>query len=485
MLNSIKKTFLIFATMLICGNTIAQESSVKQVAKGYNINIQIDNLADSTIYLGYYYGDKQYVKDTLVLDNECRGVFSGEKPLAEGIYFVLVPGNTIFELMIGEEQNFSISTKYTGEASDLTKCLKATGNPDVEMYVDYQQFMMNQNAVAMELRKRIPTAKSAEKKIINDSLDLLFNQVKSLWNDIETNHSKSLLAAVLRINKDVDIPDFPRDEKGNVLDSAFQYKFYKKHYFDYVDFQDPRLLHTQFYQPKLDRYFEKMIHQSPDTIIKESREILAKTEGCEEMFRFTLQTIFNKYNNSNIMGMDKVLVFFGDEYYLNGKATWADSAWLAKLEERVAELRYNQVGNQAVELHLYTYDDEPITISEINANFTVLFFFEPTCGHCKKTTPKMKEFSDKYWEKGVEILAIYTQTDKNEWGEFIKAQGLENWKNAWDPHNQTGFRLFYDIRSTPSIYLLDKNKKILAKRIDVETLQLIIDDELKRMNKIN
>ena len=184
------------------------------------------------------------------------------------------------------------------------------------------------------------------------------------------------------------------------------------------------------------------------------------------------------------MGMDKVLVFFGDNYYLKeGKTPWVDSAWVEKLRERVEELRYNQVGNQAIELHLYTYDDKPVTISGINAEYTVLFFFEPSCGHCKKATPKMKALADKFWERGVEVMGIYTQTDRDEWGKFIESQGLENWVNAWDPYNQSGFRLFYDIRSTPSIYLLDRGKKIIAKRIDVETLEKVLEDEYARKDK--
>ncbi|MBR4620241.1 MAG: DUF5106 domain-containing protein [Salinivirgaceae bacterium] len=474
-MRSIKYCLVAILAVLGCGFAKADG--------GYNIKVHIDGLADSTVYLGYYFGDKQYVKDTLKLDKKANGAFKGDKKLEGGIYFVLVPGNTIFELMIDSEQNFSVSTKFTGDASDLTKYLKSEGSDEVKMYVDYQQFMIAQNAKALGLRKRLTKAKGNEEKAIKDSLAILSNEVMARWDDIETNHSKSLLAAVLRINKDIDIPDFPRDADGNVLDSAFQYKFYKKHFFDNVDFQDARLLRTEFFQKKIDRYFEKMILQAPDTIIKESKMLLDKAEGCDEVFRFLLQTIFNKYNNSDIMGMDKVLVFFGDNYYLNGRATWADSTWLEKLRERVEELRYNQVGNQAVELKLYSYDDQPVTISGVNAEYTVLFFFEPSCGHCKKATPKMKALADKFWERGVEVMGIYTQTDKEEWGKFIESQGLENWINAWDPYNQSGFRLFYDIRSTPSIYLLDRGKKIIAKRIDVETLEKVLEDEYARKDK--
>ena len=474
-MRTIKHCLLTILAVLVCGFAKADG--------GYNIKVHIDGLADSTIYLCYYFGDKQYAKDTLKLDKKANGTFKGSKSLEGGIYFIMVPGNIPFDLMIDKEQDFSVSTKFTGVQADLYKYLKSEGSTDVSLYVDYQQFMAKQYEKRATLRNRMAKAKADEIKEINNSLTLLDEEVNARWADIETNHHNSLLAAVLRINKDIDIPDFPRDADGNVLDSAFQYKFYKKHFFDNVDFQDARLLRTSFFQKKIDRYFEKMILQAPDTIIKESKMLLDKAEGCDEVFRFLLQTIFNKYNNSDIMGMDKVLVFFGDNYYLNGRATWADSTWLEKLRERVEELRYNQVGNQAVELKLYTYDDQPVTISGINAEYTVLFFFEPSCGHCKKATPKMKALADKFWDRGVEVMGIYTQTDKEEWGKFIESQGLDNWINAWDPYTQSGFRLFYDIRSTPSIYLLDRGKKIIAKRIDVETLEKVLEDEYARKDK--
>ena len=107
--------------VLGCCNASAADG---KAGDGYSIKVHIDNLADSTVYLGYYYGDKQYVKDTIKLDRKANGEFRGDKPLDGGIYFILVPGNTIFELMIDKEQKFSVSTTFTGDAADLTKNLK-------------------------------------------------------------------------------------------------------------------------------------------------------------------------------------------------------------------------------------------------------------------------------------------------------------------------------------------------------------------------
>ena len=453
-------------------------------SQNYNIKLQIENLGDSTVYLGYYYGDKQYAKDTLTLDKKGRGVFSGNDTLKGGIYFILVPGNMFFEIVIDKDKDFSLSTVYDGDAGSLTKKLSSKGSKDMDMYLSYQKFMTKQGELAIALRKKLKDNDNEDEvSHIKDSLQVLHNEVKAKWLEVETEHPNSLLTSILLCNKEIEIPEPPKDENGNITDSSFQYNYYKKHYFDYVDFSDERLLRTQFYHPKIDRYFEKLIIPMPDSVIKESRMLLEKASANEEIFKYTLQLLFNKYNNSNIMGMDKVFVFFAETYYLNGKAEWADSAWLKKVEERVLDIKPNLIGNNAEEIRLLSPKDEMISLHMINAEYTILFFYEPNCGHCKKATPKMKELSDKYWEKGVEVLGIYTQFKKDEWLKFIKEFELDNWINGWDPYNQSNYRHYYDVKSTPSIYLLDKDKNIIGKRIDVETVGKILEDEFKRKGK--
>lgn len=453
-------------------------------SQGYKIDIHIKNLEDSTIYLGYYYGDKQYAKDTLVLDKSGKGTFEGTDTLQGGLYFILVPQNMFFEVIIDKDAEFSLSTTFDENAQTLTKKLSSKGSKDMDVYINYQSFMNQKGEQALKLKERLKQTKDDEaSKSIRDSLNMIHNDVKAKWDEIDKTYPESLLAAILRINKEIEIPEPPKDKNGVITDSSFQYRYYKKHYFDYVDFSDERLLRTQFYHPKVDRYFEKMIIPAPDSVIQESKMILDKASDNEEVFKYTLQMLFNKYNNSNIMGMDKVFVFYAENYYLDGKAPWADEEWLTKVKERVNEIKPNLIGNKAHEIKLLSPEGEPISMQMINAEYLILFFFEPSCGHCKKATPKMKEIVDKYWELGVEILGIYTQIDKEEWMKFIEEQNLDNWIHGWDPYNQSNYRHYYDIKATPAIYLLDKNKNIIGKRIDVETVDKILEDEFNKKEK--
>ena len=71
---------------------------------------------------------------------------------------------------------------------------------------------------------------------------------------------------------------------------------------------------------------------------------------------------------------------------------------------------------------------------------------------------------------------MYTQVKEyDEWIQFIEENAIDDWINAYDPYGWSKFRDKYDIYSTPTIYILDKDKKIIAKRLDVEKIQEFIE----------
>jgi hypothetical protein len=77
-------------------------------------------------------------------------------------------------------------------------------------------------------------------------------------------------------------------------------------------------------------------------------------------------------------------------------------------------------------------------------------------------------------ELDVQVLAIYTQLEREPWEKFIEDKELFDWINAYDKYYFTNFRNNYDIYSTPTIYLLNKDKKIIGKRLAVEQIEKMI-----------
>ncbi|MFH2141469.1 MAG: DUF4369 domain-containing protein, partial [Bacteroidota bacterium] len=100
--------------------------SNQNFAQGYKIKIKVTGVSDSIVYLGHHYGDKKFAKDTLLLDKNGSGTFTGKEKLDGGIYLVLFPSRdmTYFELILDEDQDFALET----DTSEYLLNMKVTGS---------------------------------------------------------------------------------------------------------------------------------------------------------------------------------------------------------------------------------------------------------------------------------------------------------------------------------------------------------------------
>jgi thiol-disulfide isomerase/thioredoxin/uncharacterized coiled-coil protein SlyX len=446
--------------------------------QGYEIEVQLEGLKNSDLYLGFHYGNKQFIKDTIKLDENGHGIFSGKEPLQQGIYLVITPKKKYFEILVGENQHFSLKTNV----NDFVHTLDFKNSEINEAFNEYQKFMIKQNRKSRALRKRLKNNKNNQDStsIIKNKLQALDKEVKNKWNRLIEEHPNSLLTVVIRGMKNVEVPDFNipgSAENQDSLRMQKRYQYYKSHYFDNIDLSDTRLVRTPILHNKIDHYFNNIVMQRPDSIISEINRVVKKTRGSEETFQYVVRYLLNHYQQSNIMGMDEVFVHVAEKYYLSGEADWVDSSMLSKLRDRVSKIKPNLIGKKAPELKMKTTSGEITSLRDLESQYILLYFWEPTCGHCKEITPKIYKLYQKYNRDQFKVFAVYTQTDKQEWMEYIDKKGFD-WINVYDPQYLTNFRKKYDVYSTPTIYLLDKNKKIVAKRIGFESLEKMLEQKL-------
>ncbi|MBN1927172.1 MAG: TlpA family protein disulfide reductase, partial [Prolixibacteraceae bacterium] len=141
---------------------------------------------------------------------------------------------------------------------------------------------------------------------------------------------------------------------------------------------------------------------------------------------------------------------------------------------------YNLLGKKAPEMVMETIDGEQESLYQITSDFTVVVFWEPDCGHCKKEIPELYSLLySEFPETNIEVFAVFTGDDDEKWREFVNDKELVGWHHVWDPKHLSKFRFRYNVKTTPMIYLLGKDKKILAKKIDYKNLIKIIKTLLK------
>ena len=225
----------------------------------------------------------------------------------------------------------------------------------------------------------------------------------------------------------------------------------------------------------------KTVYQIPDSIIKEATLLIEKTRKSQELFKYTVFWITSHFETSKQMGMDAVFVHMAKNYYMTGQAFWADSTTVAKIGDRAKKLDYSLLGKTAPNLIMADTSGAFQVLHAIQKDYTIAYFWDPTCGHCKKVTPKVKEFYDAFRDElSVEVYAVQTNAEeRDEWRKYIIENNL-NWINVEDPEQKTAYKYLYDIYSTPVIYLLDKDKKIIAKRLGAEDLEGFIRHHKKK-----
>jgi thiol-disulfide isomerase/thioredoxin len=466
-----KNIILFFLFLAITISAIANNG-------GYSIKIKLNGYKEKELLLAYYFGDKQYVKDTVAINPQGYFVFEGKEKLPGGVYMVVMqPNSTYFQLVVSDqEQHFTV----IANAEEPVKDIKIEGSPDNKLLYEYLKYLGDKRPLADTMRAQLERLKDNPKEVerISRELEKLNDEVQVYQKSLIAKYPKTLTVAIIKANL---LLDFPTYSGTPQVQDSLKWRYSLQHFFDNIDMTDPRMLRTPFLFERIDYYIEKLNIQHPDSLSRAVDFILEKVRPTEETFKYYLIHFLNFYAKSNIVGMDAVYVHLVDKYYATGKAPWTDSTQLKNIVENANELRPTLIGKTAPNIQLEGRDGKKFNVQDVQSEYTVLYFWAYDCGFCKKSTPVIKEFYDKYKDKGVKLIAVCRKFGKDvpECWKYVDENGVQDWIHAVDPYN---FAKVYYIKSTPQIFILNKNKEILSKRLAPEQLNEVMD-RIIEMNK--
>ncbi len=444
-------------------------------APGFRITGAISGVRDSTVMLAHWFGSNTYIpKDTARADSQGRFVFEGSKTLPQGLYLVLPPSRRDIglHLIVTDDQTFSFAT----DTANVIKAMKVTGSTENELFFEYQQQLskLYDEAQALNVQKKLRTD-MASIATVNQQTATLQKKAQTQRQQFLATHSNTFAVSLLKASAEPEVPPVPKAANGRP-DSGWVFNHYKSHFWDGYDFADERLVRTPVLQRKLDRYLKELTVQQPDSLIREADFLVGKALAGKstEVKSYVIWYITSQYEQPKVMGTDGLYVHMFEKYYATGIMPTTDTSTVRKIGERVATLKPTLVGKVMVSPAVSDTLRKPIVLSGIKADYTVVYFYAPHCGHCRDSAPKLKKFIDDYKPKGVEVLAIAVEDSPEEWKKFIREFKLEKAINGFDYTHRANFRLQYDVWSTPTVYVLDKTKTIVARRLPVEDLENFI-----------
>ncbi|MBO0948887.1 DUF4369 domain-containing protein [Fibrella forsythiae] len=459
-----------FLLIALCALVSSLGASAQSPASsGFRIEGRIQGMRDTTITLAHYFGYNQSIpKDTARIDSDGRFVFEGNKPLPGGLYIVIPPmkKQRYIELVLAVgTSRFSFETDTVNFVGNM----RVTGSPDNEAFYAYQKQMgaLAEENKAIELQAQFRPDKVAQLNLQRQSVELK-QRVRQVQKQYIGMPDSLFVPKLLRAMKDPDVPAAPRLKNGKI-DSTFQYIYYKTHFWDNFDFSDERLVRTPIFQRKIDRYLQELTSPSVDSLIKSADFIVAKARANKDMLSYAIWYITSQYERPRVMGTDGLFVHMAEAYYLSGAMPASDPATVENIRKRVETIKPLLVGKPFPVIAMSDTLRRPVELKTVTADYTVLFFYDPTCVHCRESMPALKQFAtDSIKSKGVRFCAIAVDNSPDAWQKFIREYGIQNWVNGYDFTFRTDYRKQFDVLKTPTLYVLDKDKIILARALPAE-----------------
>ncbi|MBS1919618.1 MAG: DUF5106 domain-containing protein [Bacteroidetes bacterium] len=458
---------------------------------GYEIHVIVKPFKNQYVYLGNYSGKQLPIFDSVKLDDKCEGVFKGSQKLGGGIYLIGYPGkNGYFELLIDKQQNFSL---IADTSTLLSKGVQFINSPDNVLFSNYQQTMSSKGAQIESGKKKLAQAKNAtDSAQLTHQISKLDNEIQQYRETLIKKNSGSILSTLLIAMQEPILPPGLKDPK-NKKDSIKAYYYFKEHYWDGVNFWDDRLTRTPsgLFEAKLDKYFDQLVAQHPDSVIKEMDWMLGYASISDEMTKFLLLKFVNRYLVQKYMWEDAVFVHLFEKYFSNKSYPWLTESGKKTIADRAYNLMANITGTEAANIELPDTAGTMQSLYAMKAPYIIVCFWDPLCGHCQETVPKLDSIYKNKWKaKGLKVFAVAKETDSNkkDWMKFIHEHSLQDWTNVYYSKSDeqarvdsgvAGYSQLYDVQSFPTLYLLDKDKRIVAKKLAFDQIDEILQLKTK------
>lgn len=464
-----------------------------QDAPEREIEVTIAGTAKDTVFLANYYGNKLYYADTAVADAKGKVVFKSQRGYKAGVYAVVVPGPKYFEVVVNEPE-----IRLSTDTADLLGKLVVKSSRENQLFLDYIRFLNQQKKESDLLRSQLDANKDPiGRNGIKARMEDIDKAVKAYQKDLVQNNPGTLAAALVKMGMAVELPEIRKAD--GTLDSAAAYYQYRAHYWDHFDLKDERIVRVPVFANKFDEYIAKTVPQIPDTINRLADELIARTDGKGEVFKYMVNTITHRYETSDIMGMDAVFVHMALTYYCPngntpGRADWIPEDKLEKLCERARKQAPLVLGKKAPYLCLTdTTEQHWINFYDMPQEFVVIIFWDPHCGHCKKELPEIaKVYKEKMKDLDIGVYCVAKAVDETlmkDWKAFIREHQLE-WVNVGltknvfeeakkDPRKfipklttieSLNYAETYDVFSTPKIFLVDGERKFRGKQLSADQI---------------
>ncbi len=487
--------------------------------QAYTLKGTARDMANLKVELLDFYGDKNRVVSSTTVDKEGFFQFPFSDDSSVGMYRLrFEKGRNVDVVYNRKDIELSVTRPnvQTGRYS-LFDGIEVLSSGDNRLYNGFLRALglrRKRTAILNQLKPLYPPSKDKGKVSDQDTTGTPETETRSFHNQIEVelrNLHKGFEAYIQQL-----IDNNPGSYAAKIIKTmktpaltvnvtgTGRREWLKEHFWDSVDLSDKTLLHSPVIPSKVFEYIslyddKKMSREEREmAFIEAVDDILFRAQADATVFSVVLDIVTRRFEKTEY---ELVLTYITENYILSDSGC-EDSEKVvsenraSELRDKVETIKKMAIGNMAPEIDMpqqglfdlkvaegvvVPAGGSQIKLSNISAEYTLVLFWASWCPHCSSLLSALKGIYDEYRDKGLEVLAISIDKERSAWQNTISKRQYRwiNFSelNGWDGKSAKE----YGVWSTPRMYLLDREKRIIAKPATAGELE----ESISRLKLVN
>lgn len=442
----------IFSFSVLCSQTIIIQQSV---------------FPGKPVKFASHYGDNIFLEREVNTDENGKCVFFNDS-LKSGIYYIIFSDSSSYSFLYDSDFSGKITLSYNEGTNNLNILTAPAPTLKYEEYTSLVNYITTELDEVRSNLKQVDLKNKERKSLLKQREDLHLKK-DSVILAINDEFKESLLGIYSKALIKITVPEYVPEQSIVNKDSAiwkWRTDYYNKHYLDNIDLADHRLIKTPVYTSMVNTYLDKITLQKPENLTYSIDLILTKVKDSSISKEFLTDYLLKKYNRlKNSPTYEVAYLHIIENYYLKENAFWLNDSDMQALSDEFNRRKPLEIGQIAPLISSSGLNKRELTLEMFNSEIIILYFFNYDCEHCKRTTSEINKIILRYDTSYVQVFGVCLGESELKCEKYIKENSFNNWVCGIGSNNTQSIASDYNLEYTPTIYLLDRDKKIISKNV--------------------
>ncbi len=450
-----------FKSIYLAGLLIMTLVGSADAQKGFRIEGKLHNATPMRLILAQHFGGELMPIDTAVVGVDGKVMWEDSQPLPAGMCRIIGIGRGL-DIMAADSQRFS----FEADMKDVIGTIRFQNSAENNLFFDYQRQVRVRYQKALLFRQQ-NNIKDDNDPRWKTRFQELNEEVKQYVDSLYAQKPSSFVVRYLKSYQEPKQPVLPV-KKLTSKDSLFLQSYSRAHYFENSFLSDERMVYTPTVPLRVNRFLKSIAQLPTSDLIAIADNILLQTKGTVELKKYIVGKFAHESELATSPALDTLYDHIVTNYVEAEPKLW-DASTLQKVKE-IKEIKARlSLNTPFPDLVLTNTLGQEVALKEIQSEYTVVFFYDPSCSHCREQTPKLTALAKQYAQK-LKVFAVSLDSDENVWKKFIADFQTDMFINVRDVSKKIQFYKL-GVYNYPTIYVLDQNKKMVARWINASQLE--------------